>query len=138
MWTSERRRDRRTEESAALGQVTLGGDPAGVFLGGERRWLPVYSPGGYRWRPGVGDRVLVVRAGDGKESPCIAGCRQGEGDLEPGEVRIAGGTGGVRLYSGGTDLTGAVTINGQALEALIEAAVASALAAAMGGGGNGA
>lgn len=53
-------------------------------------------------------------------------------------MRITGGTGGVRLYSGGTDLTGAVTINGQALEALIEAAVASALAAAMGGGGNGA
>ena len=37
MWTSERRLERRAEESAALGQVTLGGDPAGVFLGGERR-----------------------------------------------------------------------------------------------------
>ena len=63
MWTSERRLERRTEESAALGQVTLGGDPAGVFLGGERRWLPVCAPGGYSWQPGAGDKVLVLKAG---------------------------------------------------------------------------
>lgn len=139
MWTSERRLERRAEESAALGQVTLGGDPAGVFLGGERRWLPVYSPGGYCWRPGAGDRVLVVQAGDGRESRCIAGHRQAEKELEPGEVRISGGTGGVRLYSGGTDLTGEVSINGQGLEEMIEAIVARALAAsAAGGGGHGA
>ena len=130
MWTSERRLERRAEESAALGQVTLGGDPAGVFLGGERRWLPVYSPGGYCWRPG---------AGDGRESRCITGRRQAEKELEPGEVRISGGTGGVRLYSGGTDLTGEVSINGQGLEEMIEAIVARALAAsAAGGGGHGA
>ena len=139
MWTSERRLERRAEESAALGQVTLGGDPAGVFLGGERRWLPVYSPGGYCWRPGAGDRVLVVKAGDGRESRCITGRRQAEKELEPGEVRISGGTGGVRLYSGGTDLTGEVSINGQGLEEMIEAIVARALAAsAAGGGGHGA
>ena len=139
MWTSERRLERRAEESAALGQVTLGGDPAGVFLGGERRWLPVYSPGGYCWRPGAGDRVLVVQAGDGRESRCIAGRRQAEMELEPGEVRISGGSGGVRLYSGGTDLTGEVSINGQGLEEMIEAIVARALAAsAAGGGGHGA
>ena len=139
MWTSERRLERRAEESAALGQVTLGGDPAGVFLGGERRWLPVYSPGGYCWRPGAGDRVLVVQAGDGRESRCIAGRRLAEKELEPGEVRISGGTGGVRLYSGGTDLTGEVSINGQGLEEMIEAIVARALAAsAAGGGGHGA
>ena len=139
MWTSERRLERRAEESAALGQVTLGGDPAGVFLGGERRWLPVYSPGGYCWRPGAGDRVLVVQAGDGRESRCITGRRQAEKELEPEEVRISGGTGGVRLYSGGTDLTGEVSINGQGLEEMIEAIVARALAAsAAGGGGHGA
>ena len=129
MWTSERRLERRAEESAALGQVTLGGDPAGVFLGGERRWLPVYSPGGYCWR----------QAGDGRESRCITGRRQAEKELEPGEVRISGGSGGVRLYSGGTDLTGEVSINGQGLEEMIEAIVARALAAsAAGGGGHGA
>ena len=135
MWIADRRENRRTEESAALGQVTLGGDPAGVFAGGERRWMPVYSPGGYRWRPRAGEKVLVVRAGEERESPCVAGVRQEAGELEPGEVRLTGGSGGVRLYSGGVALTGGVTVNGQSLEGLIAAAVARALAA--GGGSDG-
>ena len=64
MWTSERDRRPRAEEPAAeLGTVTLGGDPAGVSLGGERRWLNVYGPGGYSWRPTAGDKVLVLKAG---------------------------------------------------------------------------
>ena len=70
MWTSERRLERRAEESAALGQVTLGGDPAGVFLGGERRWLPVYSPGpaqatGYWWcRPETAENPAALPDAD--------------------------------------------------------------------------
>ena len=37
MWTSERNRNLPLREAAAeLGSVTLGGDPAGVSLGGER------------------------------------------------------------------------------------------------------
>ena len=60
MWTSERNRRLSAGEPAAdVGVVTLNGDPAGVELGGERRWLSVYSPGGYRWRPAAGDQVLV-------------------------------------------------------------------------------
>ena len=56
MWTSERDRRPRAEEPAAeLGTVTLGGDPAGVSLGGERRWLNVYGPGGYSLRHTAGD-----------------------------------------------------------------------------------
>lgn len=135
MWIADRRESRRTEESAALGQVTLGGDPAGVFAGGERRWMPVYSPGGYRWRPRAGEKVLVVRAGEEREAPCVAGVRQEPGELEPGEVCLTGGTGGVRLYSGGVELTGEVKVNGQSLDSLIAAAVARALAA--GGGSDG-
>ena len=53
--------------------------------------------------------------------------------MEPGEVRLTGGTGGVRLYSGGVELTGGEKVNGQSLNSLIDAAVAQALAA---GGGN--
>ena len=140
MWLSKRIVQETPEfEPATLGTVSIGGEDAAVVTDGEKRNARVISPGGYCWRPGAGDRVLVVQAGDGRESRCITGRRQAEKELEPGEVRISGGTGGVRLYSGGTDLTGEVSINGQGLEEMIEAIVARALAAsAAGGGGNGA
>ena len=49
MWTSNRKQEDRTQECAAdQGVVTLGGDPAAVYLGGERRWVSLYSPGGYQ------------------------------------------------------------------------------------------
>lgn len=70
MWTSERGRLLTVQESAAeVGVVTLGGDPAGVSLGGERRWLSVYGPGGYAWRPMAGDKVLVLKTGAERELP---------------------------------------------------------------------
>lgn len=130
MWTSDRRTDGRQEEAAAdLGQVTLGGDPAGVYLGGERRWLPVYSPGGYQWRPSAGDRVLVIKGGGGRDTPCVTGTRQSPGTLEPGEVRISGGTGMVRLNQRGVSLTGQVRVNGKTLEELIRTVVESTIGA---------
>ena len=87
MWTSERNGKRPIGEAPAeLGTVTLGGDPAGISMGGERRWLPVFTPGGYSWRPTVGDKVLVLKTGSQKENPCIVGMQQQADDLGPGEV----------------------------------------------------
>ena len=81
------------EAAADLGLVTLGGDPAGVYLGGERRWVAVCAPGGYQWRPRTGDQVLVVKAGDQREIPCLAGVCQPEiqEKEEPLEAGAAGG-----------------------------------------------
>lgn len=107
MWTSERNRSLPQREAAAeIGTVTLGGDPAGVSLGGERRWLTVYSPGGYSWRPTAGDKVLVLKAGAEGESPCVLGTVQGTEELKPGEVRLAGGENAVYLSQDGLKLTG--------------------------------
>ena len=62
MWTAERNRNLHSgEPTAELGTVTLGGDPAGVSLGGERRWIGVYGPGGYSWGPTAG---VLVTGGD--------------------------------------------------------------------------
>ena len=132
MWTSNRKTEGRTVEAAAdLGLVTLGGDPAGVYLGGERRWVAVCAPGGYQWRPQTGDKVLVVKAGDLREIPCLAGVRQPEiqekeDPLEAGAVRITGGSGrmdlntkGVVLNGKETALKGRVTVNGERLEDMI-------------------
>lgn len=128
MWTSERNRNLRVEEPAAeLGAVTLGGDPAGVSLGGERRWLSVYSPGGYSWRPTAGDKVLVLKAGAEGEAPCILGTIQDGGDLKPGEVRLKGGESSVFLGQNRLELTGDLYINGCTLNQMVAGIVASLL-----------
>ena len=127
MWTSERSRNLPAKEAAAeLGAVTLGGDPAGVSLGGERRWLIVYSPGGYSWRPTAGDRVLVLRAGAEGEVPCVLGRVQEDGGLEPGEARLSGGNCSLHLSRDGLRLTGSVLVNGKRLEDMIREIAASA------------
>lgn len=116
MWTSERNRNPRSGEPAAeLGTVTLGGDPAGVSLGGERRWIGVYGPGGYSWRPTAGDKVLVLKAGAEGEAPCLLGVSQEEAELEPGEVRLKGGESSVFLGQDRLELTGDLYLNGRTL-----------------------
>ena len=128
MWTSERRREFPVREAPAeLGTVTLGGDPAGVVLGGERRWLPVYGPGGYSWRPTAGDKVLVLTAGAEGEAPCILGkVQQGE-ELKAGEVKLSGGASSILLGQETLELEGDIRINGITLEAYIAQVLAELL-----------
>ena len=139
MWLSERDMRREQGEPAAeLGVVTLGGDPAGVSLGGERRQLPVYSPGGVTWRPAAGDRVLVLKtgaAGDrvlvlktgaAGEQPCVIGrTQQGTDGLAPGAVRLAapGGGGGVLADREGVNLYGTVKVGGTEIGDYVRAVV---------------
>lgn len=116
MWTAERNRNLRSSEpTAELGCVTLGGDPAGVSLGGERRWIGVYGPGGYSWRPTAGDKVLVLKAGAEGEAPCLLGVPQVEAELKPGEVRITGGESSIFLGQERLELEGELYLNGQTL-----------------------
>lgn len=144
MWTSNRKMEGHSEECAAdQGMVTLGGDPAAVYLGGERRWVSLYAPGGYQWRPKAGDKVLVVKAGDHRELPCLVGKRPDalseEDELPPGSVRIHSGTGVVLLDEDGLTLKGDevalegdIYVNGQELEAYIQDIVYQVLASMMG------
>ncbi len=129
MWTSERNRNLHVGEPAAeLGTVTLGGDPAGVSLGGERRWLTVYSPGGYSWRPTAGQKVLVLKAGAEGESPCVLGAvQEGEEPLRPGEVRLRGGQSAIRLGDSRLELSGEVYLNGRPLLEVIQEIIISLL-----------
>lgn len=135
MWTSNRKQDGRTQEAPGdVGVVTLGGDPAGVYLSGERRWVAVYAPGGYQWRPSVGEHVLVLKAGDHQESPCLVGVRQPDEGLEPGSVRLTGGTGQIYLCEDGVRLDGQVWIGEQTLEDLIADIVWAVVSSLLGGG----
>lgn len=130
MWTSERNRSLPAGEPVAeVGTVTLGGDPAGVSLGGERRWLAVYGPGGYSWRPTAGDKVLVLKTGAEGEYPCILGTAQGGTELKPGEVSLTGGNSAIHLGQSGLNLSGTVYLNGRSLEEVIQSIVLSILGA---------
>lgn len=119
MWISQKNRERPLREAAAqIGAVTLEGDPAGVYLAGERRNLPVFAPGGYIWRPTLEQEVLVLKTGEKGEESCIAGGRCA-GEVQPGEVLLYAGTGGasIRLGNDGSvTITGTqVTVNGISL-----------------------
>ena len=63
MWISEQGRRRAEPDGTALvGRVTLPGDPAGVYLAGERRELPVFGPGGYVWPVSYTHLTLPTKA----------------------------------------------------------------------------
>ena len=113
MWLSDRRRaEREGEEPVQVGVVTVPGDPAGVWIGSERRNAAVFGPAGYTWVPTPGQEVLVLKTGAGY---CVAGARSGG---EPGEIAIrSGGGASVVLHADGSiDLTGtALRFNGSVL-----------------------
>lgn len=102
---------------AAVGRVTLPGDPAAVWLDGERRALPVFAPGGYIWRPSRGEQVLVIKTGEQGEAPCVLGerCRD-DWELEEGEILIHSGKAALHMKVDGTvAITGSLTVNGKSV-----------------------
>lgn len=121
MWLSSMRRARRPE-GPMVGRATLAGNPAGAWLDGERRALPVFGPGGYVWKPALGQELLVLKSGP-EEPACVAGTRCEAGELEPGEVTVRAGKGGaaLKLKNDGTlELCGQIYVNGVPLEMLLK------------------
>lgn len=113
-----------------MGVVTAAGSENGVFLGTERRRLPLMAPGGYRWQPRVGETVLVLKAGDNAESPCILASQvRDDTPLQPGEVELAGPGCSVKLSQSGTVcVQGTLSVNGRTLEELIRSVVSAVMA----------
>ena len=132
MWVSKQTRKRESGSGTAqVGLVTAAGQESGVYLGTQRCWLPVLAPGGYRWRPKTGEQVLVLKTGAEGESTCVlARQEEPDPDLRPGEVELYAAGCGLKLTeAGGIELSGNISVNGTALEDLIDRAVAAALAA---------
>ena len=116
MFMAKKERTGRAGGGALTGVVTVSGDPAGVWLEGERRGVAVYAPGGYQWVPGRGEEMLVLKAGVQGEKPCAVGVPSGSGDLAPGEVRIVAGKSSIRLgLDGVIDVTGTLKVNGRSV-----------------------
>ena len=104
---------RRSGASALTGPVTVPGTMAGAYVEGERREMSVFAPGGYHWVPGLGDEVLVLKAGEQGERPCVVGCVMGEAGLRPGEVLISAGRAAILLSpEGAVRVTGNLSVNG--------------------------
>lgn len=114
VWISGRNQRQIKEESGSdLGTVTLPDDPAGVYLDGERRELPVFGPGGYVWRPSRNQQVLVIKAGAQGEAPCVVGVPCGaKWNLKEGEVLIYSPAATIHLQENGiVNVTGVLTVN---------------------------
>lgn len=131
MWTAQqaRRKNVTAVGAAEQGQVTCSEELTGVYTDGDRRWLPLYTPGGYCWRPAAGDRVLVIKAGENGESACVIGREQKQDELSEGEVCLYSAKGAKNTLTNDkrVALEGSVTINGMGLESLIRKVVASML-----------
>ena len=115
MWLSRRERPEEVKREALAedGQVTIE-DGVGVYAEGERRNLPVYGPGGCRWRPSENQQVLVLKLGRQGEQPCVAGAQVGETELEPGEIELFSNGASIVLHnSGRVDIQGRLYINGE-------------------------
>ena len=111
MWLSHRMAMQRVS-AAEVGAVTIGGEASAVMTDSEHRDLAVFSPGGYFWRPKVGENVLVIKCGENEM--CILGENAGdELELEPGEVYIKSDAASVHVRNDGSiRLAGRIEIDG--------------------------
>ena len=75
----------RLEDDQLIALVS--GREAGVYLNGERRWLPVLGPGGVYWLPQAGEAVLVLKTGADGESPCVL-ARQQQAEADHGAETV--------------------------------------------------
>ncbi len=120
MWLSRQQKKAGQEGPIDTGQVTLSDGGVAVELDSERRGLVVYAPGGYRWRPAVGQKVLVLKTGEGH---CVMGTPV-DGEIPAGEVELSapGGaqiilkTDGRALLSRDVEVGGKLTVAGEELE----------------------
>lgn len=130
MWLSGQGKKNERVRTAETGAVTLTGETVAVELDSERRGLPVFAPGGYRWRPGLGQRVLVLKT---EEGACVIGA-PAEGP-EDGKVGLAAeggaevtlnGAGCVRIGPD-VEITGTLTVSGERMEDMIRRVVSEML-----------
>ena len=113
MWLSKKAVELHEESIAQIGGVTIGGGNVAVYTDVEQRGLELLSPGGYTWRPKVGQDVLVIKCGG---EAVVAGAKQSgtPADFTAGEVYIkSDGAGSIYLKNDGSlVVSGDTVING--------------------------
>ena len=119
MWITEKlaKSGPAAQESGQIGKVTIGGDETAVLTQSENRGMCVAAPGGFVWRPSIGENVLVIKCG---EENVVAGAISSEAPEENGEVYIKSKGGaeirlknnGDILLGGRVRITGTLELNG--------------------------
>jgi len=137
MWLSGQQKRPAEQGEGQVGIITMSGGETAALMDCERRGLQVYAPGGYRWTPKVGQRVLIIQ-GKG-EIPCVVGARQ-DGDVpdkvtvEAKDLALKGAWVNVSAQNNVTvkgrtiRLIGQVYVNDETLEELITRVVMKVLA----------
>lgn len=121
MWLTEKTALKGTKSEAEVGTVTIGGINPGVMTDREERDISVYTNGGYTWRPKAGDRVLVIKCGDGT-SAVVGKQQENEDGIESGEVYIKSEGAAVKIKNSGeieiygrVNILGGLIVNGNAI-----------------------
>ena len=127
MWLSKQGKGFEPNRTVETGAVTLTGETVAVELDSERRGLPVFAPGGYNWRPKLGQQVLVLKTGEGA---CVVGVPSEQ--VKDGEIGLkAEGGAQVTLETEGrvklgpeVEIDGILKVSGEELETLVRRVVA--------------
>lgn len=108
MWLSKNMAAKAAVETGeGPGIVSAAGENPAVVTDGEKRGLTVAAPGGYQWRPGVEQEVLVL-------GEMVLAAPQDTAELAPGEVRVFSRGASIRLDNAGNIyLEGNVFVNGE-------------------------
>lgn len=117
MWLGKQVAGQKTGYSSLVdrGTVTQNQEVTGVLLEGERRELQLVSPSGYRWKPAVGQEVLVLQ--DGQAQQQIVGVMEDNSQITAGDVEIyASGGAKINLSGDVLSLSGKIYVNGESLE----------------------
>jgi hypothetical protein len=119
MWLSNMGNGPDKISSAQVGTVSLDDTHMGVYTGVEQRDVSVCVPGGYCWRPKIGQNVMIVKCGD--YEVCVTGVYQENfQEIQAGEVRITSDGGaeiwlkndGTIVLSGDTYIEGNLNVSG--------------------------
>ena len=114
MWLSERAAKNSIERPthADTGKATSVGEGVNVFSQLEYRNVPIVTPGGFLWRPAVGEELTVIKCGPG-EMPCVIGKSGSSGNIESGEVMLFSKGAVLKLKNNGDiEITGNIKLKG--------------------------
>ena len=102
MWLSENTVKKQSFKAADTGTVTVSGNEPAVFTDSELRSVNIIIPGGFAWKPGIGDETLIIKSGDGRK--CAVGKYGNEyiNGISAGEVKIFSKGGTIWVKNDGT------------------------------------